>query len=112
MTARTAVRRLPYRHFDRLPTASLDVTAWCVESLLSLAADYDDPQILEVLTRLNPDAPQTIAAELDALYALSSQVAEAGRYAASDDGWEAPRAMVEDEYAAQLTRVARLVRAR
>jgi hypothetical protein len=108
----TAVRRLPHRAHERMPSDSLAVTEWCIETLLSLAHDYDEPDLITVVRSINPDVPQTIAAELDALYALSSQADEAGRYAASDDGWEAPRALVEDEYAAQLTRVARLVRGR
>lgn len=105
------VRRLPYRQHPVMPLDRQTVVEWCVEVLLSSAHDSDAPELVAVVCRLNPDvAAEIVAREIDLLYVLSSQVDEAGRYAAADDDWQAPRALCVSEYEDHLRRVARLVR--
>ena len=107
----TGVRRLAYRHFERVPGDRLGVACWAIEELLGHAHDYNEPTLIETAAWLaNPSlCGDKLAAEVEHLLDLAEQVEKADNFVTKDDDWQPVRAVVVDEYLEQLERVAKAI---
>lgn len=101
------VRKLAYPYFvDAPPTdASIYRTMWAIERQLSLASDYDEADLVAVLSAMNPDFDESIGADIDTLFDLSDEV-ERCRLALNSQAFYA----AQDDYLSHLRALAHLVR--
>jgi hypothetical protein len=112
-STKTQIRKPAYAYHEIRPGGGVPLTEWAIERQLSLAHDYDESDLVAVLLAMNPDLDESIAADIEKLLDLGDQVAEAERRGGAvlcGDDWIAPRALVVDEYAEHLRKLARLVR--
>lgn len=73
----TPVRRLAYRYFTEPPFGDLDRVEWMIETQLSLAHDYGEPNLRAVLLCFRPELDETVGHRLDELLDLADDVARA-----------------------------------
>lgn len=103
----TTVRKPRYAYFEARPSGGIYLTQWAIERQLSLASDYGDQELVDVLRALNPDLDESIAADIEKLLDLGDEIAD---YSTIPDLEIDPRPILVDDYAEHLHRLARLVR--
>lgn len=99
------IRKPAWRYHDVKPADGLALTEWAIETQLSLAHDYDETDLLDVLRAFNPDLDESIAKRIEELLDLGEEVADA-----EDNGPSGRFYAASDDYAAALQQLARLVR--
>lgn len=71
----STVRPLAYRYYTYRPHGEgIPVTEWAVETQLSLASDYAEPDLRSVLLAFRPDLDETVTHALDELLDLADEV--------------------------------------
>lgn len=105
----TAVRKPRFAYHETRPAGGIYFTEWAIERQLSLASDYDETDLVDVLRAMNPDVDESIAADIEQLLDLADQVADAESHIAADNDWRLARDVVVDEYVDHLRKLAHLI---
>ena len=98
---------MAFRAYEgRTDMTGLAITEAALETLLSLAYDVDEPQLVEAIPALNPPAAETIRSLISELYLCAEQVDE---FACDVPAHRGVREWSESEYRDVLARLARTV---